>query len=341
MQPPEVSRNTSSDESSMFQTSDPLPDRVSRLFDRPSFWVMNENTPSKSPPVPPREIDDPDGLRKNLSALLEGHSTEESVTKDSIADSLATPLPERAHLSISSISGIQFSDPFTSKNTSSPRSPIGTQPENKKLISKASKLEATWRRSSLHKKRDDVPPVPPIPEAFLPFAALDSRTRLSSISVPAIPSVEARAVDSNHPALGRSLSLSDGQQSATENLSELLAVYHSDPRMDEEHSLVLSDDTLIPKSEHAIPVEDWSSPDMRAIVRPHSPSHASTVISLPSRGSLEIKQVKSESRRPVIHHPAVASALRLYEGANVGVPVITLRCLHGLIKQGVANFSVR
>jgi hypothetical protein len=169
--------------------SDALPDDIERMFDRASFSIQVEpqNPPSES-------FSDPDGLRKDLSALLEGrisvdnHSASAGDTQNVHRTPVDANRPHPDHTgsassmtpnpssSLASISGVLFSDPFVSTP------PVRPTKDTDWKTSHSAKVRSDRpkrRISSVQIAKGEVPPVPIIPEAFQdsPKALLSSQTK--------------------------------------------------------------------------------------------------------------------------------------------------------------------
>jgi hypothetical protein len=152
------------------------------MFDRASFSIHLE--PQKGPS---EALNDPDGLRKGLSALLEGrvsvnnHSTYVNDAREPDrtpvdASKLQPDHTPNPSSSLASISGVLFADPFVSPP------PVRVTKDADWKTSHSAKIRSDKPRrriSSVQIAKGEAPPVPVIPEAFhdSPKALLSPATR--------------------------------------------------------------------------------------------------------------------------------------------------------------------
>ena len=162
-----------------FASSDALPDDIDRLFDRASFSIHGGSVKTNSSAS--SSINDPDGLRRGLKALLNGrqssesnsqatHSLPLSPTRAGKAEALSRWIDKSISSSsvgptaIASISGVLFADPFASSVGQRIDTPSGSDGTK---YAKSRATSAQRRNSSvLLLPTSAVPPVPAIPDNF-------------------------------------------------------------------------------------------------------------------------------------------------------------------------------
>jgi hypothetical protein len=174
-----------------FASSDALPDDIDRLFDRASFSIHGGSVKTNSSAS--SSINDPDGLRRGLKALLNCPQSSESnsqathnlllsPTKAGNAEAQSRWIDKSISCSsvgptaIASISGVLFADPFASSVGQRIDTPSGSD------SAKYAKSRATsaQRRKSSVLPTTAVPPVPVIPDNF----RQGSVTRVAEIQRP-------------------------------------------------------------------------------------------------------------------------------------------------------------
>ena len=160
-----------------FASSDALPDDIDRLFDRASFSIHGESVKTNSSAS--SSINDPDGLRRGLKALLNGPQSSESSqathnlplspTRAGNAEAQSRWIDKSMSSSsvgptaITSISGVLFADPFASSVGQRIDAPSGS---GSAKYAKSRATSAERRTSSVLLPTTAVPPVPVIPDHF-------------------------------------------------------------------------------------------------------------------------------------------------------------------------------
>ena len=169
------SRNTSS-----FSSSDAMPEHL-------EHYVRN----SLSIPKPDEQkssIDDPDGLREGLSALLIGSPIKKNspslMEKANSVEPSGRPMSPlsspTSSANLGSISAVLFADPFVMDASRNAFTTISSPPKPSSL----SQPRLRYRRSSsLRQSLDQAPPVPIIPDTY----AHTQNRRLSGMSGPSRP----------------------------------------------------------------------------------------------------------------------------------------------------------
>ena len=173
--------SSSSQNTSSFSSSDAMPEHLEHYV-RASFSIPKEPEEQKS------SIDDPDGLREGLSALLSGSPVKMNSPRPiekakSIEPSERPMFPlssPTGSASLASISGVLFADPFVADASQNASTTVSSPPKPSSL----SQPRLRHRRlSSLRQLLDQAPPVPVIPDSY----AHPQNRRLSGIPGPSPP----------------------------------------------------------------------------------------------------------------------------------------------------------
>lgn len=161
---PHPMSSSSSRKTSSFSSSDAMPDDLEHYV-RASFSI-----PKESEEQPKTSIDDPDGLRQGLSALLNGTTYKMTSPPPVEKPKAIEPIQERSMSALSSpprsgnlssISGVQFVDPFIASPPWTPTTSLSPKPPP------STGYRSPHRRtSSLRQSLADAPPVPVIPGAY-------------------------------------------------------------------------------------------------------------------------------------------------------------------------------
>jgi hypothetical protein len=161
-----------------FASSDALPDDIDRLFDRVSFSIHGGSVKTNSSAS--SSINDPDGLRRGLKALLNGPQSSESnsqathnlplsPTRSGNAEAQSRRIDKSMSSSsvgptaIASISGVLFADPFASSVGQRIDTPSGSDSAK---YAKSRATSAQRRKSPVLLPTTAIPPVPVIPDNF-------------------------------------------------------------------------------------------------------------------------------------------------------------------------------
>jgi hypothetical protein len=300
-------------------------------------------------------INDPDGLRKGLSALLEGSANQHKIISTDPDESHAAigsssfplqvglacapdpGLPPRTTPSspLQSISGILFTDPFTLHQSANPsRHPTVAErkPGRPQVESQSRRIPSTFSSSS------GIPPVPVIPDAFQEnpgkSASWSTMTSAGDVSHdrPRLP----EKVFSTTPAFDVSHSkngLTMEQHPMSKPVSEpavppgILTAYLTPSTEDRQAPYQNSLSQHAAHQCYGAPEDELELSEITALIHPHSPVQvasifpASTRLKNSSRSSTDVKRVS-----PTCSH--------LGQGSR---PIAVLDSMDPMLKEFVEN----
>lgn len=156
--------SSSSQNTSSFSSSDAMPEHLEHYV-RASFSIPKE------PDEPNSSIDDPDGLREGLSALLSGSPIKKNspppIEKPKSIEPSERPMSPlfspTGSANLASISGVLFADPFVTDASRNASTSISSPPKPSALSQPRPRHN---RSSSLRQSLDQAPPVPIIPDTY-------------------------------------------------------------------------------------------------------------------------------------------------------------------------------
>jgi hypothetical protein len=296
--------SSSSQKTSSFSSSDAMPEDLEHYV-RASFSIPKaESQELKS------SIDDPDGLRQGLSALLSGSP----IKKNSLSIQIPKPIEQSderpmsplssssSPANLASISGVLFADPFLAGPSRNVSTSISSPPKPCPL----SRPRAQHgRSSSLRQSLDQAPPVPIIPDVY----AHAQNRRLSGIlgpSSPRPPSVYSSRQSSPPPRPEPQLCYMGNipaRQSSTSHLEHLRHGSYKgkevayDVEVANQYGSYDSDDHFLPSH-------------VTEIIHPHSPVHVAKPFPrrLSTRPELDEEEDETERARRLQRNPSAVIA---------------------------------
>lgn len=217
LSPIKTSRDDSSD---TFSSSDVLPDEVERLFDRSSFSIHGELSRGLSNYSSPSPVHDPDGLRKGFTDLMLGNGGKSEANVEA-GDQTGLPTPktlyitpihvptqQKASSALTSISGMTFSNPFTSPGPDGAPLPAVAPSQHAKV----KPVGIRRRMSSKYLTSTDIPPVPDIPRTFLTAPSGTTKLNQTSASRRSCSNIGETVLDFDRGADSKLSALEDGTE---------------------------------------------------------------------------------------------------------------------------------